>query len=141
MANFFATTALITFNGVPFVGQDCIKSLSVNINENINEVQGMTADHSISGFSRGARTITAQVEIFLPNLPNSVPDLTTLDYEANSYSLIVQASSGAYNGEFSGKTYILQNIAYDGQGNSLSQIGQPGVITVNFKATTYNEVN
>jgi hypothetical protein len=141
MANFFATTAMISFNGVPFVGQECIKSVSVNVNENLSDVQGMTSDHSISGFARGPRTITAQVEIYLPDMPNSVPDLTSLDYESNNYSLIVQAGSGSYNGAFAGKTYILQNIAYDGQGNSLSQIGQPGVITVNFKAQTYNEVN
>ncbi|MFN8769712.1 MAG: hypothetical protein ACK5Z5_07555 [Neisseriaceae bacterium] len=141
MAGFYAERGFITFNGVPFTDQGNIKSITVNINENLSEVAGMTADHSTPGFTRGNTTINASVEIFIPNQGNTVPNFSALDYESNNFALVVVASSGAYNGKYAGKTYILNNIAYDGGSTGFAGVGQVGTTTVSFKAQTYQEVN
>lgn len=141
MAGFYAERGFITLNGVPFTDQGNIKSVIVNINENLTDVPGMTTDHSTPGFTRGNTTVSAVVEMFIPNQGNTIPNFSALDYETNSYALVVVASSGAYNGKYAGKTYILNNIAYDGGSGGFAGIGQVGTITANFKAQTYQEVN
>lgn len=141
MASFFADRGFITLNGVPFTDQGNIKSVMVNINENLSDVPGMTTDRSTPGFIRGNTTVSATVEIFIPNQGNTVPNFSALDYEANNFALVLVASSGAYNGKYAGKTYILNNIAYDGGSSGFSGVGQAGTITSNFKAQSYQEVN
>ena len=98
MAGFYAERGFITLNGVPFTDQGNIKSVTVNINENLNDVPGMTTDHTTPGFTRGNTTITATIEMFIPNQGNTIPNFSALDYESNNYALVVAASSNAYNG-------------------------------------------
>lgn len=140
MAGFYAERGFITLNGVPFTDQGNIKSVVVNVNENLSDVPGMTTDHSTPGFTRGNTTINCTVEIFIPNQGNTIPNFSALDYESNSFALVVVASSNAYNGKYAGKTYILNNIAYDGGSGGFAGVGQVGTTTVNFNLKNAVEI-
>lgn len=141
MAKFYADRARLTLNGKKFTDSGNIKSLKVSLNDKLTEVPGMTEDRSTPGFTRGNRSVTIVAQFFIPNDGSSLPNFEALDYEANNYALTCVAGSGAYNGKYAGKTYLLNNIAYDSEDGGFDGVGDAGTITVNFKAQTCQKLN
>lgn len=138
MSNFFSDRGVISLGGV-MLDDNQVSNITWDADFGVDFVSTMSKNYRNAGYVRKNLAITGSFNLKIPTKGGMyTPEI--LNFQAGSYSLIVDSVSTVYQGEsneFEGMSWIFSDIAIDRASGGYQSPGTEGGMTYAFKALGY----